>query len=151
MNNVVSWPLALTYFKDNRGYNMFTIFLLAVAAWMAVGINRSLDIAKIMKAKGFEFLMKFATRDDIRHLITLGVFKDSARIWRAFDKLEELRKGQYYEQIRCMDRKVIGRLVTAMFVIRGALYGPLAKNSPQTRKNAKAISDYCIEKHPLSR
>ena len=130
---------------------MFTLFLLAVAAWMAVGINHGLDFAKLVPAKAVEFLTKFSTRADISALIELGGIKNSAKVWKSYDKVVELRTGEYYQQIRCMDRKVLGRLATLMLVLKGAVQGPFGKYSDKSKERAKLLSDYCVNKHPLSR
>lgn len=130
---------------------MFTLFLLAVAAWMAVGINHGLDCAKVMSAKAFEFLVKFATRKDIEAIIARGGAKDAEGVLKSFDKILELRNGKYAAEIRCMDRKIIGRLCKAIFIIQGALKGPFAKPKPDSLKRAVIFNNYCVEKHPLNR
>lgn len=130
---------------------MFTLFLLAVAAWMAVGINHGLDRSKVLSAKALEFIAKFSTREDISAIIAKGGAKDVPGIWKSFNKLLELRNGKHALEIRCMDRKVIGRLCKAVFIIHGALKGPFAKASPDSMKKAKIFNDYCVDRHPLSR
>lgn len=130
---------------------MFTLFILAVSAWMAVGINHGLDSAKVLSAKALEFLAKFATREDIQAIIARGGAKDTSGILKSFDKLLELRNGKYAVEIRCMDRKTIGRLCKIVFIIQGALKGPFAKVSPDSLKKAQIFNSYCVEKHPLNR
>lgn len=130
---------------------MFTLFILAVSAWMAVGINHGLDCAKVMSAKAFEFLAKFATRKDIEGIIAKGGAKDASSVLKSFDKILELRSGKYAAEIRCMDRKTIGRLCKAIFIVQGALKGPFAKYKPDSIKRAKIFNDYCVEHHPLNR
>lgn len=130
---------------------MFTLFILAVSAWMAVGINHGLDSAKVLSAKALEFLAKFATREDIQAIIARGGAKDTSGILKSFDKILELRKGKYATEIRCMDRKTIGRLCKLVFIVHGALKGPFAKVSPDSLKKAQIFNHYCVEKHPLNR
>lgn len=130
---------------------MFTLFILAVSAWMAVGINHGLDSAKVLSAKALEFLAKFATREDIQAIIARGGAKDTSGILKSFDKLLELRNGKYAVEIRCMSRKTIGRLCKAIFIVQGAFKGPFAKYKSDSIKRAKIFNDYCVEHHPLNR
>lgn len=130
---------------------MFTLFLLAVAAWMAVGINHGLDRSKVLSDKALEFIGKFSTREDISAIIAKGGIKDVPGVWKSFNKLLELRNGKHAKEVRCMDRKTIGKLCKVIFIIQGAIKGPFAKATMESMKKAKIFNDYCVDRHPLNR